>query len=578
MEETDVAEEQNATEQDIDEHNITLLATNTIIIHPGSSLLRIGRASDPQPAQVPHVIAWRHTEIIFSSEDYCLLERNPDDYVINSRIQHQKQGLEDAYNDVQSICGRKMITKNKIAKVNKDNSAQVFSEDCGWWWTDTSGKPKCLIGDDALYADKNDCYELHWPIAKGRLNIHGKVHGSISVVLSDIEHLWKKAIESFLKISPQDLRKYKCVLLIPDIFDRSHIKSLVHLLFDNIGFSDVMLHQESVSALYGCGIATGCVVDVGHHKTAICCIEDGISHPETRITIDYGGRDIGAVFAWLLKQNSFPYRSCNVANRMDAMLLDELKETFCHMDLGKDIPENQEFHIRRPGQKSLLYPIMLGYETLQAPLSLFYPRMLGIKMDSSHIHLMADNVGDSEDVFDELFLNLCKNKAEELKLLDLKLKQREFEGDVGTISGFHNDSMETEENRPQSSAPDNLMSMDEAIVWSIENCPPSYEDELKRRMYNSIVLVGGGIANFKGVDSFITRKIQNIIPASIYQKQMMEQVNVLVKTKDQDPALIAWKGGSILPCLDNAQEIWVSSTEWKQHGVKLLRERSPFIW
>ena len=37
-------------------------ASSTIVIHPGSSHLRIGRASDTQPIVIPHVIAWRHRE------------------------------------------------------------------------------------------------------------------------------------------------------------------------------------------------------------------------------------------------------------------------------------------------------------------------------------------------------------------------------------------------------------------------------------------------------------------------------------------------------------------------------------
>jgi actin-related protein len=35
-----------------------------------------------------------------------------------------------------------------------------------------------------------------------------------------------------------------------------------------------------------------CVVDMGDQKTSISCVEDGISHSETRIHLDYGGADI----------------------------------------------------------------------------------------------------------------------------------------------------------------------------------------------------------------------------------------------------------------------------------------------
>ncbi len=38
-----------------------------------------------------------------------------------------------------------------------------------------------------------------------------------------------------------------------------------------------------------------CVVDMGDQKTSISCVEDGISHSETRIHLDYGGADITQV-------------------------------------------------------------------------------------------------------------------------------------------------------------------------------------------------------------------------------------------------------------------------------------------
>ena len=39
---------------------ITEQANKTIVIQPGSSQLRIGRAWDANPVTLPHVIAWRH--------------------------------------------------------------------------------------------------------------------------------------------------------------------------------------------------------------------------------------------------------------------------------------------------------------------------------------------------------------------------------------------------------------------------------------------------------------------------------------------------------------------------------------
>ncbi len=38
------------------------------------------------------------------------------------------------------------------------------------------------------------------------------------------------------------------------------------------------------------------------------------------------------VFHWLLTRSAFPYRDCDLARRMDVIFMQELKETYCHMD------------------------------------------------------------------------------------------------------------------------------------------------------------------------------------------------------------------------------------------------------
>ena len=61
------------------------------------------------------------------------------------------------------------------------------------------------------------------------------------------------------------------------------------------------------------------MVDMGDEKTHICCVEDGISNPNTRyfhkrktvvlyidtshrITLHYGGSDITRLFYWMIRK------------------------------------------------------------------------------------------------------------------------------------------------------------------------------------------------------------------------------------------------------------------------------------
>ena len=98
--------------------------------------------------------------------------------------------------------------------------------------------------------------------------------------------------------------------------------------------------QDHVAATFGAGLGYACVVDVGDQKTSVSCVEDGISHRNTRVRMDYGGGDITQTFFWLLQKSSFPYKNCDPIYYKDAKLLQELKENFCHVNL--DVCGSQE--------------------------------------------------------------------------------------------------------------------------------------------------------------------------------------------------------------------------------------------
>ena len=53
-------------------------------------------------------------------------------------------------------------------------------------------------------------------------------------------------------------------------------------------------------AAFGAGLSSACVVDVGDEKSHVCCVEDGVSNPFTRLTLNVGGSDITRLFYGLL--------------------------------------------------------------------------------------------------------------------------------------------------------------------------------------------------------------------------------------------------------------------------------------
>ena len=78
------------------------------------------------------------------------------------------------------------------------------------------------------------------------------------------------------------------IVLIPDLIEHSSLKELMNLLLLRMEFSSAFMHQESVCATFSAGLSSGCVINVGGEVTHICCVEEGISNPNTRSEAEEG--------------------------------------------------------------------------------------------------------------------------------------------------------------------------------------------------------------------------------------------------------------------------------------------------
>jgi len=77
------------------------------------------------------------------------------------------------------------------------------------------------------------------------------------------------------------------------------------------------------------------------------------------------------------------------------------------------------------------------------------------------------------------------------------------------------------------------------------------------------------------------RNLQFCIAACLANKVhalIAEQLDIITTPKEMDPQMTAWKGAAIMSCLESAQELWIYPVEWEKTGVKILRERAPFMW
>merc|ERR1739838_426768 len=82
-----------------------------------------------------------------------------------------------------------------------------------------------------------------------------------------------------------------------------------------------------------------------------------------------------------------------------------------------------------------------------------------------------------------------------------------------------------------------LLSVEQAILTSIERCP---SEEVKRKMYSSILIVGGG-AKFDNIGKWLHGRLALQIPVAFRP----EQVEIFTRAKDMDPCMTMWKGAAL---------------------------------
>lgn len=112
-------------------------------------------------------------------------------------------------------------------------------------------------------------------------------------------------------------------------------------------------------------------------------------------------------------------------------------------------------------------------------------------------------------------------------------------------------------------------------------------------MYGSILIVGGGM-KFVGIEKWLQNRLALQIPymyrvVSLFSNgfriylfdviiRFQNTYNIVTCPKEMNATITTWKGGAIMSCLESANELWIGRTEWQKHGLRILRERAPFLW
>ena len=365
-------------------------------------------------------------------------------------------------------------------------------------------------------------------------------------------------------------QQFSVVLIIPDAFYKDQIKALVDIILRNLGFRSIFLQQESVSAIFGTGVPSACVVDIGATHVNVVCVDEGVIVPKTHNRQFYAGKDIDLLLMRILTRPE-------TESPDQLRLVEGLKKEACKLMQQ----ENQVNYLCK-GKNSSLRISSSNPAIVVAAHSLFHTSLLEISSGPPKISLILHPAlaTDTDDYLDDL--------------LDSKI-----------------------EVSPHPIIEKKILSLDQLIIKSILSLETA---ESKKKMANCILLTGGG-GMFPDLVDILEDRLINRFPEEGGVERVEVKASIIHSDSEGNkehikPDHLMWVGGTVIPHLESAKELWIPRARWVgewqateakeelmanfvnfespyqlaeickkwrrdrplEGGVRLIREKSAFIW
>ncbi|KAK4493764.1 hypothetical protein PRZ48_014949 [Zasmidium cellare] len=612
----------------------------TVVIHIGSQNLRLGFATDALPKTVPMVIARKsdRTEAEDSEplpKRIRLDEDAPPEEWFGEEFAKEYNAMASEFRTARRQNKRRVLPNSRelVTKWNSTNPPEMISEHNDPLridWTDTTDAPDYLVGAPALRIpeDSKPKYRLHWPMRHGWLN--EKDYSSRNLLLRDFFLILEDSLNTQLDMPhKKDWNQYSCVFLIPDLYEKNVVATILRELVIDFGFSRVCFMQESLAATFGAGFSTACMIDLGAEKTTVCCVEDGMCIEDSRINLKYGGFDVTETFVKMMLFDRFNYSDFNLMRRHDFLLAEELKEKYTTMSDENISVQTFEFHLRVHGQETRKYQFKLYDEGMLAPMGYFRPAIFD---NSSKLTGRRKLIPVSVDLYDQR-PNEPTSKAQlavinyvnqnipsavvaptpkPARLLATPNVAGTPKRPLGLPTHLNGDNDGTPRSSVAGSPPPDdggtpmpdadatngdilpdihgpqpdteimentvpIMPLDRAILTSIEwgsKVPGNNEmiDERKRRDFLGSIMLTGGASKTPHLQNYLETRLRAAMP------QYPKEILVAPPPRELDPSVLSWKGGSVFGKLRMTNDSWISPLEYDRLGARILNYKCMWHW
>lgn len=592
------AKAKEGIEEEVDAEEIPeAVGSKVVVIHPGSQNLRIGLATQVYPKSVPNVIAHRIDDNFQASKP-----QESDEMDIEHDFESAHQTVQDDLNTRMKFYKRRILP-NSHQTVSNYNNRVEFEEipehndpyRVEWTEIDNKSPSPYYTGLKAtrIPPDSKPQYQLKWPIRYGMFN--ERDYETPQQILGDISLILMDALKENLSIDFKEYKDYNTILLIPDLYDKSYVSSMINLLLE-MGFANVAILQEGMGATFGAGISTACIVDVGAEKCSVACVEEGMVIPDSRINLRFGGDDITSAFIKMLQNSQFPYAEVDLSKQYDWALANELKKKFCTCNDADITVQLYNFYQRQPDRLTRKYQFKTFDEPMLAPLGLFYPQLFDLQHKiTTRYSLFPRSIDIYEqgnvpnDPISDAQINIFQGTlASEGKSYNKKNKQegQAAENKTGGENDNNDNNNQDESTvitQAQAYAEMNQkivpsVGIEHAIIESVTQAALKSQGSKQNAFYENLMIVGGGAAKLSGFNNLLTDRLSMFLNNPDVVDKYTGDITVMPIPREMDPELITWKGGSVYSKLKIVNEVWISKREWEIFGSRCLQYKVLFMY
>lgn len=208
----------------------------------------MGRASDVNPCSILNAIARKRKPNGIKYQDSFLPPLVPKTKELTQAMEESRLQVSHTLQSCLQSDGRRRYATppQQIAAFNRRSMPEIQSSNGNDWVKKTQ---EIIVGDDILTLNPDEDYNIHFPYKRGELNVHSGPGGSLRSVIADLKNIWEFVLIEKLNIPLRDLKHYRAVLIIPDIYNRWYLKELTTLLLCEMGFGGCFLLQVYITLL-----------------------------------------------------------------------------------------------------------------------------------------------------------------------------------------------------------------------------------------------------------------------------------------------------------------------------------------